>query len=252
MEPILEVKHLKKIFTDRGKKMIAVDDVSFHLNAGQCLGIVGESGSGKSTIARMIARLEPASGGEILFQNQNITTYSAKQMKTVYRHMQMIFQNPSESFNPRKTLGTSITEGMKNFGISKKEACQMTVKLLDRTGLDESYASRYPHQISGGQCQRAAIARALALRPDVLICDEATSALDVSVQQQILKLLNELQEEYHLSLLFISHDLALVQQLCRQVMVLYNGKIVEAGDTDSIIQNPQNPYTKQLLDSAAF
>lgn len=223
--------------------------MDFTLNRGQCLGIVGESGSGKSTIARMITQLEPADGGRIFFRGQDITNTPWKKRKEIYRYMRMIFQDPADSFDPRKTLGSSIVEVLRNYGCSKPDTQTQMLNLMERVGLGADLAGRYPHQVSGGQCQRAAIARAIAMEPEVLICDEATSALDVSVQQQIVELLKELQAEYQLSILFICHDLALVQEMCQNVLVMYEGKIVEEGTVDEVIQNPKEIYTRRLLES---
>lgn len=240
---------MTKVFSNRRQSFKAVNDVNFRLYPGQCLGIVGESGSGKSTAARMIAQLETTTEGQILYRNQDITNTPVRKRKPIYRNMQMIFQNPLDSFDPRRKLSSSVVEVLCNYGFTKIEAQAQMKKLMGRVGLNDEIADRYPHQVSGGQCQRAAIARAIALKPEILICDEATSALDVSVQQQIIELLKELQSEYHLSILFICHDLALVQEMCQRVIVMYEGKIVEEGAVDEVIENPKEVYTRRLLDS---
>ena len=246
---ILKAEHLKKVFVSGKKSMTAVDDVSFELNRGECLGIVGESGSGKSTIAKMITHLEPVTEGQVFLKGKDITHVKGKALREIYQDIQMVFQMPMESFDPRCTLGDGIGESLRNMGISRSETGSRVEKLLERCGLDREFADRYPHQVSGGQCQRVAIARALAVNPEILICDEATSALDVTVQKQILELLIELKQKEQLSLLLICHDLALVQAFCDKVLVLYHGKTVEYGTPDEITNHPKEDYTKRLIDS---
>lgn len=246
---ILEAQHLKKVFMSGKKSMTAVDDVSFELRQGECLGIVGESGSGKSTIVKMITHLQSITEGNVILKGKDITHVKGKELREVYKDIQMVFQMPMESFDPRCTLGDGIGESLRNMGLSRKETRERVEKLLERCGLDKEYADRYPHQVSGGQCQRAAIARALAVEPSVLICDEATSALDVTVQKQILELLMELKQKEKFSFLLICHDLALVQAFCDRVLVLYHGETVESGTPDEIINHPKMDYTKKLIDS---
>lgn len=248
-EIILKADHLKKIFVSGKKSTTAVDDVSFELVRGECLGIVGESGSGKSTIARMLTHLEGVTEGKIFLKGKDITHVGGKALRNIYQDMQMVFQMPMESFDPRCTLGDGIGESLRNMGITRAETRKRVENLLERCGLDKEYADRYPHQVSGGQCQRAAIARALAVSPEILICDEATSALDVTVQKQILELLIELKQKENLSFLLICHDLALVQAFCDKVLVLYHGKTVEYGTPDDIINHPKMEFTKKLIDS---
>ena len=248
-EIILKADHLKKIFVSGKKSTTAVDDVSFELARGECLGIVGESGSGKSTIARMLTHLEGVTEGQIFLKGKDITHIRGRTLREIYQDMQMVFQMPMESFDPRCTLGDGIGESLRNMGITRAETRKRVENLLERCGLDKEYADRYPHQVSGGQCQRAAIARALAVSPEILICDEATSALDVTVQKQILELLIELKQKENLSFLLICHDLALVQEFCDRVLVLYHGKTVECGTPDEIINHPKMEYTKKLIDS---
>lgn len=207
---ILKADHLKKVFISGKKSMTAVDDVSFELERGECLGIVGESGSGKSTIAKMITHLESITEGQVFLKGKDITHARGKDLRETYQNIQMVFQMPMESFDPRCTLGDGIGESLRNMGINRTETRTRVENLLERCGLSKEYADRYPHQVSGGQCQRAAIARALAVSPEILICDEATSALDVTVQKQILELLIELKEKENLSFILICHDLALV------------------------------------------
>ena len=250
MEPILQVSHLKKVFHQRGKRDApAVSDISFSLYPGEILGIVGESGSGKSTVAKLVTRLIEPSEGEILLEEQNITRMKGAALRNVYGKIQMVFQNPVGSFDPRRTLGDGIGESLRNKGMSKADRRKKVAELLEQCGLDASYADRYPHQVSGGQCQRAAIARALAVDPKVLICDEATSALDVTVQRRIIELLRRMKEEKNFSYLFICHNLALVQEFCDRVLVMKDGRIVEEGTPDDVICNPQDEYTKMLVEA---
>lgn len=250
MEPLLEIRNIHKVFHRRGlPDMVAVNHISFSLMSEECLGIVGESGSGKSTTVNMIVRLIDPNEGNIILGGKDITELHGKNLKDVYRKIQMVFQSPLESFNPRQKLITGITESLRNNGYTKADATAEGRKLLEMCGLPAEIGDRYPHQVSGGQCQRAAIARALAIKPDLLILDEATSALDVTVQKEIIELLNSLRKRLGLSILFISHDIALVQQFCDKAIVMYQGMIIERGTPDDIIRNPQHEYTKQLIDS---
>ena len=250
MEPILQVNHLKKVFHQREKRDVAaVNDVSFCLYPGEILGIVGESGSGKSTVAKLITRLEDVTDGQIILDGQDISHSKGAARKGIYEKIQMVFQNPVGSFDPRRTLGDGIGESLKNKGGSKAEIRTKVAELLEQCGLEPEYMDRYPHQVSGGQCQRAAIARALAVDPKVIICDEATSALDVTVQKRVIDLLQNLQENKNLSYVFICHNLALVQQFCDRVIVMKDGRVVEEGIPDEVIQNPKEEYTKMLVDS---
>ena len=250
MEPILQVNHLKKVFHQREKRDVAaVNDVSFCLYPGEILGIVGESGSGKSTVARLITRLEDVTDGQIILDGQDISYSKGTARKGIYEKIQMVFQNPVGSFDPRRTLGDGIGESLKNKGVSKAEIQAKVAELLEQCGLEPEYMDRYPHQVSGGQCQRAAIARALAVNPKVIICDEATSALDVTVQKRVIDLLQNLQENKNLSYVFICHNLALVQQFCDRVIVMKDGWVVEEGIPDEVIQNPKEEYTKMLVNS---
>lgn len=249
MKNVLEVKNLKKSFFNGKTEIDAVKDVSFKLKKGEVLGLVGESGCGKSTIANMVTRLIAADEGGIFLNGEDITKSSCVKNKNIYKNIQMVFQSPAESFNPRKTIGSGIIESMINSGISRKDSLKRGRELLILCGLDPEYINRYPHEISGGECQRAAIARAIAIKPAVIICDEATSALDVTVQKQIIELLKRLRHEFDISFLFICHDLALVQEFSNRVLVMYQGKIIEEGSTDSIIKNPQKEYTKILINS---
>ena len=252
MEPVLKVSDLTKVFTGRGHAdLTAVDHISFELHSGECLGLIGESGSGKTTVVNMITRLLDASGGSILLDGRDITRVRGKELRMAYRKMQMVFQTPADSFDPRRTLGDGIGESLRNLGLSREETKKEVARLLTECGLTPDFAGRYPHEVSGGQCQRAAIARALAVKPRLLICDEATSSLDVTIQKEIVALLNELRSQRggELSILFICHDIALVQQFCDRVLVMYRGRIVEQGIPDAIIRDPGNAYTRRLIDS---
>ena len=240
MEPILSVRELTKTFSRPGQgKQTAVNGVSFDLRPGERLGIIGESGSGKTTVANLITRLLDADGGRILLDGEDITSVTGRDLRRVYRKIQMVFQTPAESFDPRRTLGDGVGESLR--GLSRREARQEAVRLMERCGLPGEFARRYP------QCQRAAIARALAMGPKVLICDEATSALDVTVQKEILDLLRGLEGD--LGILFICHDISLVQQFCHRVLVMHRGEIVEQGTPDEVICRPQHAYTRHLIDS---
>ena len=249
MEKILEVKNLRKTFYKSRSIFPAVEDVSFHLMRGECLGLVGESGCGKSTTARLIAGLLEPDRGSVRLEGEEILGLKGKKKQAVYTKLQMVFQTPQDSFDPRWTLGDGIMESMRNRGMKKDRARERMYQLLEQVELDRSLGERYPHEVSGGECQRAAIARALAVDPGLVICDEATSALDVTVQAQIVELLKRLQKERKLSLLFICHDLALVQHMCQRVLVMYQGKIIEQGTPDEVIQHPREAYTRTLVDS---
>ena len=252
MEPILRVQNLTKTFTRSGQSdLTAVNGISFDLLPGECLGIIGESGSGKTTAVNLITRLLDATEGKIFLDGEDITLETGKSLRMIYRKMQMVFQTPTDSFDPRRTLGDGIGESLRNCGMSRYDADAQAARLLERCGLPASFAGRYPHEVSGGQCQRAAIARALAVKPKVLICDEATSALDVTVQKEILELLHTLRSEQgtKLSILFICHDISLVQQFCDRVLVMYHGDIVEQGTPIDVICHPRNEYTQRLIDS---
>ena len=245
--PTLQVQDLKKIFTRDGQSdFLAVDGVSFDIFPGECVGLIGESGSGKSTVANMIARLLDSTEGRILLDGEDVTDAEARK---IFRTVQMIFQSPQESFDPRRTLGDGIGESLLNVGQSRAEVREEVGRLLEAVGLSPGFAERYPHEVSGGQCQRAAIARAIAIRPKLLICDEATSALDVTVQAEIVALLSRLMRERGMACLFICHDIALAQSVCDRFLVMYRGKIVEEGAPDEVVQSPKREYTKMLIES---
>jgi len=253
---ILEVKNLDKTFFLKeglfGKRAVpAVRNVSFRLPKGKTLGLVGESGSGKTTVGLTVMRLHEATGGEVLFEGTNLLSLTEKQMMAYRRRIQIIFQNPYASLNPRFTVGQILLEPMRihAIGADDRERIEMAYQLLRRVGLSEASFHKYPHEFSGGQRQRIAIARCLTMKPDVLICDESVSALDVSVQAQVLNLLQDLQDEYGLSYIFISHDLAVVKYISDRVMVMNEGELVEVADSDEIYRNPQQEYTRRLLAS---
>ena len=253
---ILEVRNLDKTFFLKeglfGKRAVpAVKGVSFRLPKGKTLGLVGESGSGKTTVGLTVMRLHEATGGEVLFDGTNLLSLTEKQMMAYRRRIQIIFQNPYASLNPRFTVGQILLEPMRihAIGADDRERIEMAYQLLRRVGLSEASFHKYPHEFSGGQRQRIAIARCLTMKPDVLICDESVSALDVSVQAQVLNLLQDLQDEYHLSYIFISHDLAVVKYISDRVMVMNEGELVEVADSDEIYRNPQQEYTRRLLAS---
>ena len=250
MEKILEVKHLKKFFKSGKEIKNVLNDINFTLNAGECLGVVGQSGCGKSTLAKIISRLLNADEGEVILCGKNITRAEGQDLKSAYSEMQMIFQMPEESFNPRKTLGWSIGEPLRNHNFENVD--ERIETLLREVGLTAEFINRYPHEVSGGQCQRAAIARAISLSPKLLICDEATSALDVTVQAQIIKLLRKLCTEKKIAMLFITHDLALLPKIADKVMVMHGGKIVEEGTPTEVIENSKSSFTKDLMATDFF
>src|SRR5438552_10232538 len=253
---ILDVKNLGKNFYSREglfgrRKFEAVKNVSFKLPKGKTLGLVGESGSGKTTVGLTLMRLHEASSGEAIFEGKDILAMSQREFMPYKRRIQIIFQNPYASLNPRFTVGHILTEPMEihRIGANAQERTELAFELLQKVGLPEVSFYKYPHEFSGGQRQRIAIARCLTMKPDILICDESVSALDVSVQAQVLNLLQDLQDEFHLSYIFISHDLAVVQYISDQVMVMNDGEIIEIADSDEIYRHPQQPYTKKLLSS---
>src|SRR5438105_10626851 len=257
--PLLEVKNLKTYFPVYGgvlrrhiDDVKAVDDVSFTVEAGTTVGLVGESGSGKTTVGRTILKLTPATSGEIWFDGREILAMSEREFRPLRREMQMIFQDPFGSLNPRMTIFGVIGEALEiHFPKMKRaERHERVAELLRQVGLQPEMLNRYPHEFSGGQRQRIGIARALAVKPKFIVCDEPVSALDVSVQAQIVNLLQDLQEELGLTYLFIAHDLAVVEHISDQVLVMYRGKIVESASAEAIYENPQHDYTKKLLAAA--
>ncbi len=258
-ETLLEVRNLKKhfpvtegiIFQRAVAFVKAVDGVSFTINKGETLGLVGESGCGKTTVGRCILQLEQATEGDILFEGQDLTKLDQKALVPVREKIQVIFQDPYSSLNPRMKIGSIIEEPIRVHGIIPEARArrERVAELLSVCGLSPRFADRYPHEMSGGQRQRVGIARALSLNPDFIICDEAVSALDVSIQAQVINLLEDLREEFDLTYLFIAHDLSVVRHLCHRVAVMYLGKIVELAESDELFDNPLHPYTQALLNA---
>lgn len=262
-EPLLRVENLSKHFdTESGiiteiKHMVtgsepsvvrAVDDVSFEINEGETFGLVGESGCGKSTLARTVLQLLRPTGGDVYFKGQNLAEMSSEELRSLRRDMQIVFQDPQSSLNPRMNVGQIIEEPMGAHNLLDDEGREAkTRELLEKVGLSSEHYSRYPHEFSGGQRQRINLARALSVDPDLVVCDEPTSALDVSVQAQVLNVMEDLQEEFGLTYLFISHDLSVIRYLCDRVAVMYVGQIVERSDKESLFENPKHPYTEALL-----
>lgn len=255
-QPLVQVKGLKKYFPVTQGIIIqrkvadvkAVDGLDFEIRKGETLGLVGESGCGKSTTGRAILQLYRPTAGEVIFQGKNLCKLQGEELRKMRRHMQMIFQDPYASLNPRMTVGDIIGEPLEVHNIAKgKEKKERVQELLQIVGLNPYFVNRYPHEFSGGQRQRIGVARALAVNPDFIVCDEPISALDVSIQAQIINLLEELQEKFHLTYLFIAHDLSVVRHISDRVAVMYLGKIVELTDRNSLYNNPLHPYTKALL-----
>lgn len=256
-EPVLQVEHVKTSFT-LGKTLLgkpirrvrAVDDVSFCLRRGDTLGIVGESGCGKSTLARTVLRLVEPEGGTIYYEGTDLGSLSREEMRLMRKRMQIVFQDPYASLNPRMTVKDIIESPLRVFQIgTKEERLQKVIRMMEQTGLKEEYLERYPHEFSGGQRQRIIIARALILHPGFLVCDEPVSALDVSVRSQVLNLMKDLKEKMDFSSLFISHDLSVVKYICDQVAVMYLGRFVELADMEELYGAPAHPYTQALLAS---
>ena len=254
-ECILEVRHMRKTFPLKKsllgkveKELVAVDDVSFKLHAGETLGIVGESGCGKTTLGRAILKLHQPTGGQIIFDGEDITNFNTKQMRKNRTKMQIIFQDPYSSLPPRSTVGDILSEPVMVHNIvPREEVKDYVLKLMDKCGLRDYYFERYPHEFSGGQRQRICIARALSVNPKLVICDEPVSALDVSIQAQIINLLKELQRSLNLTYVFISHDLSVVKFISDKIGVMYLGSMVEFGNKEDIFANPIHPYTKALF-----
>lgn len=255
LRPLVEVRDLrthfpirKGIFQQTAGYVKAVDGVSFDVSAGKTLGLVGESGCGKTTVGRTLLRLTPATGGTVRYRGNDFFAPTGGELRRLRRQMQIVFQDPVSSLNPRMTVGNILGEPLQVHGIARgREKDELVASLLERVGLDPSFAWRYPHEFSGGQRQRIGIARALALSPDFIVCDEPVSALDVSIQSQILNLLNDLQRERKIAYLFIAHNLAVVEHFSDEVAVMYLGRIVEKAGSHELYQNPKHPYTTALL-----
>lgn len=248
---MVDVRNLKKHFTKAGEVLKAVDGVSFQIRKGETFGLVGESGSGKSTVGRCLIRLYDYTEGEVFFDGQNLSKLRDKQLKPFRRRIQTIFQDPYSSLNPSLSVLDLIGEPMDIHGIYKKadERKEFVAGLLEKVGLKREHLYRYPHEFSGGQRQRISIARALSVRPDFVVCDEPISALDVSVQAQVVNMLEDLQAEFGLTYLFIAHDLSMVRHISDRIGVMYRGRLVEVAESDELYDNPLHPYTKALLSS---
>jgi len=253
---LLEVQNLRVhfpirrgVFSRAREAVKAVEDVSFHLEPGETVGLVGESGCGKTTVARAIVRLAPVTAGRILYEGRDIQELRGAALRAWRRQVQMIFQDPYGSLDPRMTVGQTVGEGLAIHRLVRRgpERRVRVETLLEEVGLDASHADRYPHELSGGQRQRVGLARALAVEPRLLVCDEPISALDVSIQAQIVNLLQDLQQRHGLAYLFIAHDLAVVEHLSRRILVMYLGRLVEAGDARAVCRAPRHPYTQALL-----
>lgn len=256
VEPLVKVRNLVKhfpitqgiIFQRQIGAVKAVDDISFDIFPGETLGLVGESGSGKSTTGRTMLRLYEPTSGSVEFQGKDVAKMQGEELRLMRRHMQMIFQDPHACLNPRMTVGSIIEEPMQVHNLLPRRDRQERIKeLLEIVGLNPKFMNRYPHEFSGGQRQRIGIARALAVQPDFIVADEPISALDVSIQAQVVNLLQDLQEQFKLTYLFIAHDLSMIRYICDRVAVMYKGKIVEYAETDELYDNPVHPYTKVLL-----
>ena len=248
-EKLLQVEKLNVIYGKGADSVHAVKDVSFHIKPGEIFGLVGESGCGKSSLGRTIIRLTDPSSGRMVFKGDDVSQLQGKALKTYRQEVQMVFQDPYGSLNPRIKVGSAIVDVLEvhRIGANRAERRERVTELFESVGLNPEWAWRYPHEFSGGQRQRICIARALALDPDLLVADEPVSALDVSVQAEILKLLEELRATHGLAFLFISHDLAVVRNVCDRVAVMYNGEIVETGPVADVIDDPQHEYTRTLL-----
>jgi peptide/nickel transport system ATP-binding protein len=251
--PLLRIEGVDKVygagglFAKRGRTVHALREVGISVPRGRTLGLVGESGSGKSTLARCVVRLVDADRGKILLDGVDLAPLSRRQMRPHRRRVQMVFQDPFGSLNPRLRVGPLIAQGPIVHGTPEKEAMRLAAELLELVGLSPSAADRYPHEFSGGQRQRIGIARALAVKPDLLVADEPVSALDVSVQAQVLRLLADIRDRFHLTMLFITHDLRVAAQVCDEIAVMRQGEIVEHGATAEVFARPQHPYTQELL-----
>ncbi len=250
-EVLFEVNHLKKYFPtqEKSKAVKAVDDVSFQVLQGETLGVVGESGCGKSTTGRLVLRLQEPTEGQILYRGQDITKLSRRAMRPLRSKMQIVFQDPYASLDPRMTVYQIVSEPLKvhHPGMSRDEMNRRVCELIDAVGLRREHMWRYPHEFSGGQRQRVGIARAIALNPEFIVCDEPVSALDVSIQAQVINLMQDLKKEFNLTYLFISHDLRIIKHICDRVMVMYLGNIMELGHKDAVYEKRRHPYTQALL-----
>lgn len=247
-KPCIEVKHLKKYFPVKNGTLHAVDDVSFKIEKGKTMGVVGESGCGKSTLGRTIIHLHESTDGQILYYGEDITKAKGRKLKELREHMQIIFQDPYSSLNPRYTVEKTIQEPLMLSGrYTRTQIKEETDRIMQMCGIDERLRHAYPHEMDGGRRQRVGIARALALNPDFVVCDEPVSALDVSIQAQVLNLLQDLQEQYGITFMFITHDLSVVRHISDDICVMYLGQLVETSESKELFQKPLHPYTKALL-----
>ena len=247
-KPCVEVKHLKKYFPVRNGMLHAVDDVSFKIEKGKTMGVVGESGCGKSTLGRTIIHLQDSTDGQILYYGDDVTKVKGRELKKLREHMQIIFQDPYSSLNPRYTVERTIQEPLKlSHRFSAAQISEETDRIMEMCGIDERLRRAYPHEMDGGRRQRVGIARALALNPDFVVCDEPVSALDVSIQAQVLNLLQDLQEQYGITFMFITHDLSVVRHISDDICVMYLGQLVETSESKELFEKPLHPYTKALL-----
>jgi oligopeptide transport system ATP-binding protein len=252
---VVRVEDVTKYFSVRNglfrsEALKAVDGVSFEIGATETLGLVGESGCGKSTLARVVVQLQPATSGHVFFEGKDLTMLHGEVLRRMRQRMQMIFQDPYGSLNPRQSVGAIIAQPLRNFGIgTRKEREERVLEVMRECGLNPNWVGRYPHEFSGGQRQRIGIARALALRPTFIVADEPVSALDVSIQAQIVNLLEDLQQKYQLTYLFIAHDLSVVRHLSERVAIMYLGKVVEIAPSAALYERPLHPYTRTLLNS---
>ncbi len=249
--PIIETRHLTKYFKTQRGLLHAVEDVNIRIEEGKTIGVVGESGCGKTTLGRMIARLEDATKGEILLDGRDIIPLKGKKKKEIYHDIQMVFQDPYSSLNPRLSVGDIISDPIVTMGkkMTKAELDDKVCELMGTVGLPSRYYNQYPHELDGGRRQRVGLARALALDPKFIVCDEPVSALDVSIQAQILNLLMDLQDQHHLAYMFITHNLFVVKHISHNILVMYMGQVVEYANKDELFFHPQHPYTKALLEA---
>ena len=248
MAPLIEIQHLKKYFHVPAGTNHAVDDVTMKIEKGKTMGVVGESGCGKSTLGRTIIRLQDPTGGKILLNGEDITNVTGHKLKKIREKMQIIFQDPYSSLNPRMSIESTVREPLKeSHRFSRAELAELTEELMDRVGIEERLRLAYPHELDGGRRQRVGIARAIALNPDFIMCDEPVSALDVSIQAQVLNLLMKLQDEFQLTYMFVTHDLSVVRHISDDISVMYLGQLVETSPSKKLFENPLHPYTKALL-----
>lgn len=248
-QTLLKVEGISKTFIRKDASVAALKSTTFQLRKGELLGVIGESGSGKSTLLKLLTGIEVPTAGRVTLLGRDITQLQGSNAQYIYQNIQMVFQHPGASFNPRQKMRTSIIENMKRLRPTMtKTACNQEIdSLLKRVKILPELVDRYPHQLSGGQCQRIAIARALSVKPQILLCDEVTSALDVLVQAQVIELLQELNKELGIAIVFVSHDLSLTCKFCKQVMVMYQGQCIERGRVKTVIEEPKEAYTKNLL-----